>query len=391
MANKRDYYDVLGIDKNASQDEIKKAYRKLSKKYHPDISDDPQADEKFKEVSEAYDTLKDEGKRQQYDQFGHAGGQAGFGGGGGGYGSGFGGQGGFGQGGFGGSGFEDIFDTFFGGGGRQRDPNAPVQGDDLQYTMDLEFEEAIFGKEETIHYKRDENCKTCGGNGAKPGTQPTTCSNCRGSGKVTQAQQTAFGTFQTQTTCPQCGGSGQEIKEKCQDCQGRGHTNETHSVKVKIPAGVEDGNQIRLQGQGNAGKNGGPYGDLYVVFRVKDSDIFQRRGSEIYYDLPINFVQASLGDEIKVPTVHGNVSLKIPAGTQTGTSFRLKNKGAPKLRGNGNGHQHVKVKVVIPTDLTNRQAELLREFAKVSDIQVQDQTDDNFFDKVKDVFRNDKS
>ncbi len=382
MADKRDYYDVLGVDKNASQDEIKKAYRKLSKKYHPDISDDPNADEKFKEVSEAYDTLKDESKRQQYDQFGHAGSQGGFGGGG---------YGGFNQGGFSGGGFEDIFDTFFGGGGRRPDPNAPVQGEDLQYTMDLEFEEAIFGKEETIHYKREETCQNCQGSGAKAGTQPTTCSKCHGSGKITQAQQTAFGTFQTQTTCDQCGGNGKEIKEKCQTCHGQGKTTETHSVKVKIPEGVEDGNQIRLQGQGNCGKNGGPYGDLYVVFRVKASDQFQRRGSEIYYELPINFVQATLGDDVKVPTVHGNVSLKIPAGTQTGTTFRLKNKGAPKLRGKGNGHQHVKVTVTIPKQLTNEQAGLLRQFAAASDIEVDEQADDSFFDKVKDVFRGDKN
>lgn len=386
MAEKKDYYDVLGISRDASPEEIKKAYRKLSKKYHPDISDAEDANEKFKEATEAYETLSNDQKRQQYDQFGHAGAQGGFGGGAGGYGG-----GGFNSGGFGGGGgFEDIFNTFFGGGAGTRDPNAPVQGDDLQYTMDLEFEEAVFGKEETIHYKRDEVCSTCTGSGAKPGTQPQTCSKCRGTGTMTVAQQTAFGTFQTQTTCDQCNGTGKEIKEKCHDCQGSGLRRETHSVKVTIPAGIEDGNQIRLQGQGNAGKNGGPYGDLYVVFNVKASSKFVRRGSEIYYEMPINFVQATLGDDVQVPTVHGNVSLKIPAGTQTGTIFRLKGKGAPKLNGSGTGNQQVKVKVEIPKKLTKEQANILRQFADASDIQVDEQADDSFFDKVKDVFRGDK-
>lgn len=384
MADKRDFYDVLGVSRDASQDEIKRAYRKLSKKYHPDINDAEDANEKFKEATEAYETLSSEQKRQQYDQFGHAGAQQGFGGGG------AGGYGGFNTGGFGGGGFEDIFNTFFGGGAATRDPNAPVQGDDLQYTMDLEFEEAVFGKEETIHYKRDEVCSTCSGSGAKPGTQPQTCSKCRGTGTMTAAQQTAFGTFQTQTTCDQCNGTGKEIKEKCDDCQGSGLRRETHSVKVTIPAGIEDGNQIRLQGQGNAGKNGGPYGDLYVVFNVKPSKQFIRRGSEIYYELPINFVQATLGDDVQVPTVHGDVSLKIPAGTQPGTIFRLKGKGAPMLNGSRTGNQQVKVKIEIPKKLTKEQAQLLRDFAEVSDIEVDEQTDDSFFGKVKDVFRGDK-
>ena len=383
MADKRDYYDVLGISRDSSPDEIKKAYRKLSKKYHPDISDAEDANEKFKEATEAYETLSNDQKRQQYDQFGHAGAQGGFGGGTGGYGG-----GGFNSGGFGGGG--GGFDTFFGGGAATRDPNAPVQGDDLQYTMDLEFEEAVFGKEETIHYKREEVCSTCTGSGAKPGTQPQTCSKCQGTGTMTVAQQTAFGTFQTQTTCDQCGGTGKEIKEKCSDCHGSGLRRETHSVKVTIPAGIEDGNQIRLQGQGNAGKNGGPYGDLYVVFNVKPSNKFVRRGSEIYYEMPINFVQATLGDDVQVPTVHGNVSLKIPAGTQTGTIFRLKGKGAPKLNGSGTGNQQVKVKVEIPKKLTKEQANILRQFADASDIQVDEQADDSFFGKVKDVFRGDK-
>lgn len=384
MADKRDYYDVLGVSKEASEAEIKKAYRKLSKKYHPDISEEVNAEEKFKEVTEAYETLSDSTKKSRYDQFGHAGTDPNFGGGG------FGG-GGY-SGGFGGGGFEDIFDTFFGGGGggRRRDPNAPTRGQDMQYTMDLEFEEAVFGKEETIKYKREETCGTCDGDGAKPGTKPTTCSNCHGSGVVTQAQQTPFGTFQTQATCSVCNGTGQEIKEKCPTCHGAGQTTETHSVTVKIPAGVEDGHQLRLEGQGNVGKNRGPYGDLYVVFRVKPSDQFMRDGSTIYYTLPINIIQATLGDEVDVPTVHGPVKMKIPAGTQPGTLFRLKGKGAPKLRRDEVGDQHVKVEVIIPKKLTNEQADILRDFAAKSDLSVKEQTDESFLNKAKDFFTGNK-
>lgn len=381
MAEKRDYYDVLGVDKSASADEIKKAYRKLSKKYHPDINDEPNAEDKFKEVSEAYEILSDKSKRQQYDQFGHAGtgqGAGGFGGG----------QGYGGAGGFGGGGFEDIFDTFFGG-GRRSDPTAPRQGEDLRYTMNLKFEEAIFGTEQTIKYKREETCNNCGGDGAKPGTHPETCSNCGGSGQTTQRQQTPLGTFQTQTACDVCGGSGQIIKEKCDICNGIGHTRETHSETVNVPAGVEDNNQIRLSGRGNVGANNGPYGDLYIVFKVKPSDTFERNGPQIYYELPLNFVQATLGDEVKVPTVHGDVMYKVPSGTQNGTKFRLKDKGAPKLNGSGNGNQIVTVKVEIPTSLTEEQTEILREFAKASEIEVEEQHDDSFFKKVKDVFNKD--
>lgn len=382
MAEKRDFYDLLGISKDASKEEIKKAYRKLSKKYHPDISEDPDAEKKFKEVSEAYEVLSDEQKRAAYDQYGHASTDPNFGAGGG-FGGGFNGAGGF------GGGFEDIFDQFFGGGGRgRRNPNAPRQGEDLQYVMDLEFEEAIFGKETTIHYNHEEECHTCGGNGAKPGTSPQTCSRCNGSGSINAERNTPFGRVMTQQACPTCNGTGQEIKEKCEDCYGAGHKKERHSVNVTVPAGVEDGNQMRLQGQGDAGKNGGPYGDLYVIFRVKASDTFERRGSEIYYELPINIVQATLGDEVSVPTVHGKVKFKIPAATQPETTFRIRGKGAPRLRGTGNGDQHIKVKVVIPKKLSQEQAKHLREFAEASDFgDIQEQADNSFFSKVKDAFK----
>nr|WP_251006033.1 molecular chaperone DnaJ [Carnobacterium sp. ISL-102] len=380
---KRDLYEVLGVSKGASDEEIKKAYRKLSKKFHPDINKEAGAEDKFKEVAEAYEVLSSADKRAAYDQYGHASTDPNFGAGGGGYGG-----GGFG-GGFGGGGFEDIFESFFGGGGRSQNPNAPRQGDDLQYTVNLEFEEAIFGKETTISYNREEECKTCHGDGAKPGTHPVTCSKCHGTGSLNVERNTPLGRVMTRQTCDVCHGTGKEIKEPCPTCYGSGHTKDKHTVKVTVPAGVEDGNQMRLNGQGEAGKNGGPYGDLYVVFRVKASNQFERNGSEIYYELPINFVQASLGDEVEVPTVHGKVKLKIPAGTQTGTNFRLRGKGAPKLRGTGTGDQHVKIKLITPKNLSKEQMDLLRQFAKASGMEVEEQ-DGSIFDKVKDAFKADK-
>lgn len=381
MADKRDFYDVLGVSKDANQDEIKKAYRKLSKKYHPDLNSADDAESKFKEVAEAYETLSDESKRSNYDQFGHASTDPNFGGG-----------GGFGGGGFYGggdtfSGFDDIFDQFFGGGGRSsRSPNAPRKGADLQYVMDLTFEEAVFGKTTTIRYNRQEECATCDGSGAKEGTSPETCSRCGGSGRVIMEQNTPFGRVQTQAACPDCEGTGQIIKEKCSDCHGKGHRTERHSLKVTVPAGVEDGNQIRLEGQGDVGQNNGPYGDLYIVFRVTPSDIFERHGTEIYYELPINIVQASLGDEIEVPTVHGRVKLKVPAGTQPEAVFRLRGKGAPSLRGMGTGDQHVKVRVEVPKKVTEEQAEILRKFAETSGYNKTKEQKDGFFSKVKDAF-----
>ncbi|HLR92538.1 MAG TPA: molecular chaperone DnaJ [Atopostipes sp.] len=388
MAEKRDLYDVLGVSKDASQDEIKKAYRRLSKKYHPDLNDAPDAEEKFKEVADAYETLSDESKRAQYDQFGHASTDPNFNGGFGG--GGFGGAGGYG-GGDAFSGFEDIFDQFFGGGGGRRasrNPNAPRQGEDLQYVMDLTFEEGVFGKSTTIRYNRKDVCGTCDGNGAKPGTSPETCSRCSGAGRVNVEQNTPFGRVMTQSVCPDCEGTGQIIKEKCTVCHGDGFETERHSVKVDVPAGVEDGNQIRLQGQGDAGKNGGPYGDLYIIFRIKPSDIYERRGTEIFYEMPINIVQATLGDELEVPTVHGKVKLKVPAGTQPGTTFRLRGKGAPSLRTNQNGDQHVKVKVEIPKKVSEKQAEHLRAFGKESGYnETKEQKSDSFFSKVKDAFK----
>lgn len=372
--NNTEYYDRLGVSKDASQDEIKRAYRKMSKKYHPDINKEPAAEEKYKEVQEAYETLSDDQKRAAYDQYGPDGA------------NGFGGQGGFGgfDGGAGFGGFEDIFSSFFGG-GATRNPNAPRQGDDLQYRVNLSFEEAIFGAEKEVHYNREATCKTCSGSGAKPGTSPVTCGRCHGQGVINVDTQTPLGMMRRQVTCDVCHGTGQEIKEPCQTCHGTGHEKQSHKVSVKIPAGVETGQQIRLAGQGEAGFNGGPYGDLFVIINVNPSDKFTRDGSTIYYTLNISFVQAALGDTVEVPTVHGNVEMTIPAGTQTGKTFRLKGKGAPRLRGGSQGDQHVTVKIVTPTKLNDAQKEALLAFAKASGDEKIAPQKKGFFNKVKDA------
>ena len=372
--NNTEYYDRLGVSKDASQDEIKRAYRKMSKKYHPDINKEPGAEEKYKEVQEAYETLSDDQKRAAYDQYGPDGA------------NGFGGQGGFGgfDGGAGFGGFEDIFSSFFGG-GTTRNPNAPRQGDDLQYRVNLSFEEAIFGAEKEVHYNREATCKTCSGSGAKPGTSPVTCGRCHGQGVINVDTQTPLGMMRRQVTCDVCHGTGQEIKEPCQTCHGTGHEKQSHKVSVKIPAGVETGQQIRLAGQGEAGFNGGPYGDLFVIINVNPSDKFTRDGSTIYYTLNISFVQAALGDTVEVPTVHGNVEMTIPAGTQTGKTFRLKGKGAPRLRGGSQGDQHVTVKIVTPAKLNDAQKEALLAFAKASGDEKIAPQKKGFFNKVKDA------
>ena len=375
--NNTEFYDRLGVSKDASQAEIKKAYRKMSKKYHPDINKEPGAEEKYKEIQEAYETLGDEQKRAAYDQYGPAGANGGFGGGAGGF-------GGFDGAGFGG--FEDIFSSFFGGGGGMRNPNAPRQGDDLQYRVNLTFEEAVFGVEKEVVYNRESTCLTCHGSGAKPGTSPVTCSRCHGSGVINVDTQTPLGMMRRQVTCDVCHGKGKEIKEPCHTCHGTGHEKKTHKVSVKIPAGVETGQQIRLQGQGEAGFNGGPYGDLFVIINVLPSNKFERNGSTIYYTMNISFVQAALGDTVEVPTVHGDVEMTIPAGTQTGKTFRLRGKGAPKLHGGGQGDQHVTVNIVTPTKLNDAQVKALKQFAQAGGDKVGNPKKKGFFDKVKDAF-----
>lgn len=370
--SKRDYYEVLGVDKNASKEEIKKAYRKLARKYHPDVNKEADAADKFKEVTEAYEMLSDEQKRAQYDQFGHTDPNQGFGG--------FGGGADFG-------GFGDIFDMFFGGGGgRRRDPNAPRQGADLQYTMTLEFEEAAFGKETDIQIPKEEECDTCDGSGAKPGTKPETCPHCNGAGQLNTEQNTPFGKIVNRRVCHHCNGTGNYVREKCSTCGGDGKVTKRKKIHVKIPAGVDDGQQMRVSGQGEPGVNGGPPGDLFVVFRVKPHEFFERDEMDIYCEMPLTFAQAALGDEVEVPTLHGKVKLKIPAGTQTGTRFRLRGKGVANVRGYGQGDQHVKIRVVTPTNLSSKQKQLLKELAEVSG----DETQDNsFFAKMKRAFKGD--
>ncbi|MGB2993972.1 MAG: molecular chaperone DnaJ [Paenisporosarcina sp.] len=373
--NKRDYYEVLGLTKSASKEEIKKAYRKLSKQFHPDINKEADAVDKFKEIAEAYEVLSDDQKKAQYDQFGHANPNQGFGG--------------FGGGGADGFGFEDIFSSFFGGGGsRRRDPNAPRKGEDLQYSMTIDFMDAVFGKETEIEIPRDETCETCKGNGAKPGTTPETCHHCQGTGQLNVTQDTPFGRMVNRRACHHCQGSGKLIKEKCVTCHGQGKVTKRKKIKVTIPAGVDDGQQLRVTGQGEPGKNGGPSGDLYVVFRVKAHERFERDGDDIYFELKLTFPQASLGDEIEVPTVNGKVKLKIPAGTQSGTTFRLKGKGVKNVHGYGTGDQHVVVKVMTPAKLTEKQKQLLRDFAEISG-DIPEEQGSSLFDKIKRTIKGD--
>lgn len=371
---KRDYYEVLGVSKSASDQEIKKAYRQLARQYHPDVNPgNKEAEEKFKEATEAYDVLGDAEKRARYDQFGHAGmdpNQAG------GFGGGFGGD-------FGG--FGDIFDMFFGGGGGQR-RNGPAQGADLRYDLTITFEEAAFGTEKEIQVPRNETCTECHGSGAAPGTHPTTCSQCQGAGQVKVNQRTPFGVIQTARTCPNCNGEGHTISTPCKTCNGKGKVRKVNTIKVTVPAGSENGLNLRYSGSGEAGLRGGPAGDLYVVLRVKTHKFFEREGNDVYCEIPITFVQAALGAEIDVPTLDGKVKMKVPEGTQTATVFRLRGHGIPYRRGNGRGDQHVRVVVATPTKLTDKQKELLREFGEVTTEQ-QQMGKKSFFEKVKENLR----
>jgi len=369
MANKRDYYEVLGVNKNATDEELKKAYRKLAKKYHPDANPDnkKEAEEKFKEVSEAYENLSDPQKRRMYDQFGHDGPQ-GFGGGnpGGGYysysTSGFDGFSDFGD-------FGDIFSSIFGGGfgGRStsRTKNGPKKGRDLKYNMNITFEESYLGVEKEILINREEECPTCHGTKAKPGTSSQTCSACNGTGTIKQTVSTILGQMQTTKTCPNCGGEGKVIKEKCDTCRGRGKVKKPVKIKVKIPSGISDNQTVVLRGEGEPGEKGGPKGDLYIVVGIKRHKIFSRSNDNVVCEIPITFTQATLGADLKIPMVDGKEeTYRIPEGTQTGTKFTIKNKGFKSVNGNWNGDYIFTVTVQTPKKLTTEQRNLLNELAK---------------------------
>ena len=382
--SKRDYYEVLGVSKTATQDELKKAYRKLARKYHPDLNkDNEEAAEKFKECNEAYSVLSDDQKRAQYDQFGHAAFENGGMGGGGG----FGGAGGFG--GFGGSGMEDIFDMFFGGqGGRggSRAKSGPQRGADLRFDLEITFEEAAFGLEKEINLYRDETCDHCHGEGVEPGSKVESCPECNGTGYVRFTQNTMFGQMVNERPCSRCKGEGKIISEPCKECRGKGTVKRNKKLKVKIPAGVDNGSRLRVSGEGEAGAKGGPSGDLYVYLYVKPHKFFERDGTTVLCEVPINIVQATLGADIKVPTLDGQVTMKVPEGTQPGKVLRLKGKGIPSLRGGGRGDQLVRIKVVVPTKLSDKQKDALRKFADISKDNINPE-EKSFMDKVKDFFK----
>ena len=390
MSEKRDYYEVLGVSKDADAKEIKKAYRKLAMKYHPDKNPgDKAAEEKFKEINEAYEVLSDEEKRSTYDRFGHDGlnGQAGFGGG-----QGFGGFGG--SGGFGG--FEDIFgDIFgsgfggFGGSGGSSRRRGPRRGADIRQSVTIKFEEAAFGKKIKVKINRSEECDECHGSGAKPGTTKKTCPTCHGSGTVQSVQRTPFGNIASQRTCSTCNGEGEINESPCNKCHGKGSVRKTKTIEVDIPAGIDDGQMIKLSGQGEVGEKGGPRGDLYIVVNVQKHEIFTREGYDVYIEMPIRFTQAALGDKLEVPTLDGKVSYNLPEGTQTGTVFRLREKGIPKLRSNYRGDQYVKVIIDTPKKLNDEQKELLRKFDESCGNKVHEKQRswkskiDNFFKGIK--------
>lgn len=354
MSTKRDYYEVLGVDRNVDDQALKKAYRKLAMKYHPDRNpDNKEAEEKFKEVNEAYEVLSDAEKRRRYDQFGHDGVNGQFGGGSQGFGGGFG-------------GFEDIFGDIFGDvfGGQRTRRRGPERGQDIKQRVTISFEDAAFGKKIEIKLNRTEECSECHGSGAKAGTGKKTCPTCNGTGEVRTVQRTPFGNIQSSRTCSTCNGEGEIIETPCPKCHGKGHTRKVKTIEVDIPAGIDDGQMIKLSGQGEIGKKGGPRGDLYIVVSIKEHPLFTREGFDVYFEMPITFVQATLGDEIEVPTIDGKVKYTIPEGTQSGTTFRLRDKGIPRLRGNSRGDQYIKITVEIPKKLNEKQKDILREFAK---------------------------
>ena len=371
MANDQDYYEILGVGKNADENELKTAFRNLARKYHPDINKDPGAEEKFKEINEAYQILSDPDKRAAYDRYGKAG-VSGMG-----------------------NGFDysqvdlsDILGDLFGFGGfggfgsQTRQRNSPRRGADLQTTVSLQFEEACFGVDKEIQFSRDEKCTRCHATGAEPGTSPVKCSQCHGTGEIKTNRQTMFGSMVQVSTCPTCNGRGEIISTPCTQCHGRQYERKTVKKTVAIPAGVDTGTRIRLSGEGQPGDNNGPTGDLYLDIKVSPHKFFHRKDFNIQMDLNINVAQASLGDDIEVPTIDGSEKMKIPAGTQPGKVFTLKGKGIPFLRGSGRGDQQVVVNVVIPNSLTAEQRDLMEQLAETMGTEVTPQ-EKNFWERLK--------
>jgi molecular chaperone DnaJ len=374
--NKRDYYEVLGVARGASEDELKKAYRRLAKQYHPDTNKEPGADARFIEINEAYETLSDSQKRSVYDRYGHAGLNGGGA-------AGFGDFAGFGS-------INDLFDFFAGATGTQR-RSEPQRGADIRFELTISFEEAVFGCQKEIELPRWEACSTCRGSGAQPGTSTTRCSACQGKGEIRRVQQSIFGQFVNVTMCERCRGEGKVITTPCEKCRGQGRVRNNRRVVVNIPAGVDDGINVRVTGEGEVSSRGGTPGNLYVILSVKQHPFFKRQGNDILYELPISFAQAGLGDEVEVPTVDGkSTTLKIPAGTQSNRSFRLKGMGVPVVHSSARGDQHVIVKVVTPTNLSADQKRLLEDFARLEKEQNEQNGKNIFrdlFEKTKDVFQ----
>ena len=373
MTNKRDYYEVLGVTQSAGADDIKIAFRNLARKYHPDVNKEPDAEEKFKEINEAYSVLSDPEKRSAYDRYGFQGVNTN------------------GMPDYSTMDLSDLFDLFglgnFGGfgGTSRRSRNAPRRGADLNTRLKLTFEEAVFGAEKEVEITRNEKCSACSGTGAEPGSKPVTCQTCKGSGEVRQVQQTFLGQMVQVVTCPTCGGRGEMIERPCQTCRGTGLERKTTRKKVNIPAGIDNGNQVRMIGEGQPGANGGPNGNFYIEIEVAPHKFFRRNGNDILLDIDINMAQAALGDEINIPTLDGDVKLRIPSGTQPGRVFRLKDKGVPILHRTERGNQMVTVNVQIPTTLSDEQEELLKSLGKTmgTDIKIQERS---FFEKLKDAF-----
>ena len=369
--NKRDYYEVLGVEKTASAEEIKKAYRKKAMQYHPDRNPgDKTAEEKFKEVGEAYEVLSDDDKRSRYDQFGFQGVDPNFGAGGAGFDGGFGGFGGF--------DFGDIFGEFFGGSGARRasTQNAPRRGENVGVRLDLTFEEAAFGCEKSVVVERMEQCAECHGSGCAAGTTPEVCDQCHGTGTVQVRRQTPMGVFATSAPCPKCGGKGKIIHQPCTTCRGSGAERKRRTIQASVPAGIDNGQTISIRGQGHAGKNGGPAGDLLITITVRPHELFRREGTSVLCSAPITFAQAVLGAELEIPTIDGKVKYDLPEGTQSGTTFRLKGKGIPSINGRGRGDQYVTVFIETPRNLNKEQKDALKKFAEACG-------DDNYTERKK--------